>query len=73
MTDNPHRAPLVTRNVKAELARAGLTATQARDHLEMARSTWDSRMADPKLWRLGELEALSALVGSSVAELVAIR
>lgn len=74
MTDTETRAergaPRITRNIRAELARAGLSATEARMHLEMARSTWDARMANPGLWRLSELDALAALLHVRTAALV---
>lgn len=64
------RAPRITRNIRAELARAGLSATEARMHLDMARSTWDARMANPGLWRLSELDALAGLLQVRPATLV---
>jgi hypothetical protein len=70
MTDNV-APPVVTRNVRAELARAGRSPTEARNHLEMSATTWTTRMAAPGTWRLQELERLAEWLGVNTSELVA--
>lgn len=76
MTDNPANAPIVrrpppiTRNIRAELARAGKTAREAQEAIGIPPSTWDSRMADPGYWRLGQLESLAAWLGVDVETLL---
>jgi hypothetical protein len=49
------RPPTVTANIRAELARAGITVGTAQRWLGLAASTWDARMRQPGMWRLGEL------------------
>lgn len=80
MTDNPSppRAVVdvtVSDNVRAELARADMTALAMRAALakrgvSIAKSTWDARMADPNTWRLGELQAIAEVLGIEPGELV---
>lgn len=75
MTDNAAGAtvgapPAITRNIRAELARAGRTARQARAAIGISPSTWDDRMSQPGYWRLQELERLAGWLGVDVATLV---
>lgn len=71
MTDNPSpTAPAVTRNVRAELARAGRSPTEARNFLSMSATTWTTRMANPGTWRLTELERLASWLGVKTSDLV---
>ena len=73
--------PVITVNIRAELARRGLTAEHARGHLgrrsattgawrPMSATTWEERMRNPGTWRLQELETLAEALGISVGRLV---
>lgn len=75
MTDNRtgtavELPPAITRNIRAELARAGRTARQAQDATGIRPSTWDSRMSQPGSWRLKELECLADWLGVELSTLV---
>lgn len=72
--------PAITGNIRAELARKGMTAAQARGFIGsaagdkgtgMASATWERRMRDPGTWKIQELESLAAALGVTVARLVA--
>lgn len=74
MTDTKEAAvelpPPVTRNIRAELARAGRTTRQAQEAIGIPASTWDDRMREPGYWRLNQLEALAQWLGVPLQELV---
>jgi hypothetical protein len=76
MTDNTasapivHRPPPITRNIRAELARAGKTAKEAQEVVGLGATTWDDRMTRPGYWRLNQLEALAAWLGVDVVTLL---
>lgn len=82
MTDTPERAPTapptVSDNVRAEIARAGLTAREVRSAMlnrgiHLAASTWDDRMRTPGTWRLRELETIAEVLGRPINVLVGDR
>jgi hypothetical protein len=75
MTDNEAGTsvglpPALTRNIRAELARAGRSARQAQEAIGIPGSTWDDRMVRPGYWRLGQLQALADWLGVELADLV---
>jgi hypothetical protein len=74
MTDNATgtavEPPVITRNIRAELARAGRTARQAQEAIGIPASTWDDRMRRPGSWRMSQLEALAAWLGVELFELL---
>ena len=74
MTDNATgtavEPPVSTRNIRAELARAGKTARQAQEAIGIPASTWDDRMRHPGYWRMSQLEALAAWLGVELFELL---
>lgn len=74
MTDNATgtavEPPAITRNIRAELARAGRNVGQAQEATGIRPSTWDDRMRQPGYWRLAELERLAAWLGVDVVTLV---
>jgi hypothetical protein len=78
MTDTPGNAPIVrrpppiTRNIRAELARAGKTAREAQEAIRVPASTWDDRMREPRYWRIGQLEELAEWLGVDVATLLQV-
>jgi hypothetical protein len=78
MTDTPGNAPIVrrpppiTRNIRAELARAGKTAREAQLAIGLPPSTWDDRMREPEYWRLGQLESLAKWLGVDVETLLQV-
>ncbi len=72
---------MITRNIRAELARAGMTVAAAQHTVgrlsevdgawrPMSAGTWERRMREPGTWKLQELEALAAELGISVGRLV---
>lgn len=75
MTDNTsgatkaQLAPVVTRNVRAELARTGRTRAEAMQVAGVSERTWEKRMRDDSTWRLSELRRLSAWLGVSLGDL----
>jgi hypothetical protein len=76
MTDNDGGvradAPMhrITNNIRGEIVRRGLTLQQAREAIDMPPSTWDARMRNPNLWRLGELASLADLLHTTPGSLV---
>ena len=46
------------KNLKAELARAGINDTQAAEMLEISRTTLCSRMTGKSSWKLSEMEKI---------------
>ena len=74
MTDNVTgtavEPPVITRNIRAELARAGRNIGQAQDATGIRPSTWDARMREPGYWRLKELEKLADWLGVDVTVLL---
>lgn len=59
----------VADNIRAELARAGLTASAAQLRLNLGEAAWRNRMASPGTWRIGELEELARWLRVDLAEL----
>lgn len=75
MTDNAMGTavdlpPVITRNIRAELARAGRTARQAQEAIQISSTTWDDRMRQPGYWRLQHLEALADWLGVDIVALL---
>lgn len=72
MTDTTHdpRPVTVADNIRAELARAGATAMQAQNRLNLGEAAWRNRMASPGTWRIGELEELARWLHVDLTELV---
>jgi hypothetical protein len=74
MTDNVADGggarPSVTANIRAELARAGVNVGTAQHWVGLAASTWDARMRQPDLWRLGELLTLAERLDIPITRLV---
>jgi hypothetical protein len=71
----PSGLPNVSDNVRAEIARAGMTAGGTRVALRslgvhISPTTWSDRMQDPGSWRQRELEAIASLVGVPTSTLV---
>jgi hypothetical protein len=74
MTDNASgtavgHPPAITRNIRAELARAGRTARMAQEAIGVPASTWDDRMREPGYWRINQLERLAAWLDVELADL----
>jgi hypothetical protein len=85
MTDSPAEPvatappPVITGNIRAEMARRGISAATARRMLgrrgthglvAMSPTTWETRMREPGSWKWRELERLAEILGVSPAELV---
>lgn len=70
MTDIPPEAEWLTRNIRAELARAGLGTATARKMIGMGETAWSARLRDPSRWTIGELLELARITGTPVTELV---
>jgi hypothetical protein len=75
MTDNATGTtvdlpPVITRNIRAELARAGKTSREAQEAIRVGATTWDDRMRRPGYWRLNQLEALAEWLGVDLFELI---
>jgi hypothetical protein len=62
--------PVITGNIRAEMARAGMTVAATQRHLEMSAPTWERRMRNPGTWKWSELEKLAALLHVAPARLV---
>jgi hypothetical protein len=77
MTDRIATRPVlgaqVAANIRAELARAGISATEARDQLRMGETAWKTRQTNPGRWTLGELLALQRITGVPLSDLVTPR
>lgn len=56
-------------NVRAESARRGFSFKKVREAIDMSRSTWDRRMAEPGSWRLGELDGIARYLGVPIDRL----
>lgn len=65
----PLRTPNVSDNVRAEVARAGLTHRKTATLAGIPSSTWVRRMADPSGWTIRELEAVAEVLGVSLVTL----
>lgn len=71
--------PAITGNIRAEMARRGLTAAQVRRGIRrdgplsvthMSASTWETRMREPGTWKWSELAQLAVVLGVRPSELV---
>ena len=62
--------PVITGNIRAEMARAGMSVQRAQNIVNVSPGTWETRMKTPGTWRMNELERLAAALGVSVARLV---
>lgn len=63
----PDTRPTISSNVRAEVARRGMTAAGVRRALAdkgapLPASTWDQRMSEPGTWRWRELVAIAAVL-----------
>ncbi len=70
MTDTPSGEHWITRNIRAELARAGVTVAQARARIPLGEAAWSARMRQPGRWTLAELMALEVITGAPFRDLV---
>lgn len=85
MTDTPaatggpplDTAPTISSNVRAEIARRGMTAAGVRRALAdrgapLPASTWDQRMVEPGTWRWRELTAIAEVLAVSPSVFVPV-
>lgn len=62
--------PVITGNIRAELARAGMTVAHAQRVVDISPGTWETRMRVPGTWKMSELRALADALGVTVGRLV---
>lgn len=65
----PPKSKTTAANVRAEIARSGLTHKVAADHMAMPYHRFRRRITGETDWRAGELEALARALGVPVARL----
>lgn len=57
-------------NVRAEMARMGVTQVQLAAHLDMAQAAVSRRLTGATPWRIDELQAVAAFLGVPVTTLL---
>lgn len=54
--------PDITAHIRVEIARRDMAVHMIAQRMNMATSSWYRRMADPLVWRIGELVALAEIL-----------